>query len=414
MKSVSKWRARAALIVIALAAYADSFGLGMAQDANVIVAADTRLRAVSTENIKLIVARNYWFPLGGDDLYRPVTTLSFLFNYSVLGNGQNAMGYHVVNFLLHSINVWLLFELALLIFGRAGPAFFAAALWAVHPIGTEVVTNIVGRADLLAAMSVLGGLLLYVRGRGRWAIPGLFAIAVLGVFAKENAAVLIGMMLLWDLSFGEKPRWKSYAAVAASLVVLGVVRYAVLSGLAPYNPIYVDNPLRLGGFWAARLTAIKIVGLDLRLLLLPVTLLSDHSFDAITPATASDTGAWLSLLVVAAILAVVCARRRKDSMPFWAAGFFAIALLPTSNLIVLIGSVFAERFLYLPAMGYAVLVSGLLYRLKNELVFKAVLIALIAVYAARTVIRNPDWDNNIALASADLPEAQRSFRLRPT
>ncbi len=189
------------------------------------------------------------------------------------------------------------------------------------------------------------------------------------------------------------------------------MRYAVFSGLAPYNPIYVDNPLRLGGFWGARLMAIKIVGMDLRLLLLPVTLLSDHSFDAITPSTVSDTGAWLSLLAVIAILAVVCVRRRKDSMPFWAAGFFAIALLPTSNLIVLIGSIFAERFLYLPAMGYSVLVAGLLYRMKNELVFRGLLIALIAVYAARTVIRNPDWDDNIALASADLPEAPRSFRL---
>ncbi len=53
----------------------------------------------------------------------------------------------------------------------------------------------------------------------------------------------------------------------------------------------------------------------------------------------------------------------------------------------------------------------MLYRLKNALVFKGVLIALIAVYAARTVIRNPDWDDNVALASADLPEAPRSFRL---
>ncbi len=53
VKHVPKWRVRAALVAIALAAYADSFGLGMAQDANVIVAADARLRAVSAENIKL-------------------------------------------------------------------------------------------------------------------------------------------------------------------------------------------------------------------------------------------------------------------------------------------------------------------------------------------------------------------------
>jgi protein O-mannosyl-transferase len=163
----SKWPARAALFAIALAAYANSFWLGLAQDSKVIVAQDARLREVTADNLKLILTKNYWWPLGGDGLYRPVTTLSLLFNYAVLGNGQNAAGYHVVNFLLHAINVWLLYELALLLFRRAGPAFFAAALWAVHPIGTEAVTSIVGRADLLAAMSVLGGLLLYIRGRDR-------------------------------------------------------------------------------------------------------------------------------------------------------------------------------------------------------------------------------------------------------
>jgi hypothetical protein len=143
----------------------------------------------------------------------------------------------------------LLYELALLIFGRARPAFFAALLWGVHPIGTEAVTSIVGRADLLAVMALLGGLLVYIRGQGRWALVALFTISTVGVFRQRNAAVLIGLMLLWDFSFGEGKagivqRWRSYAAVAASLVVLVVVRHAVLSNLAPYNPIYIDNPLR--------------------------------------------------------------------------------------------------------------------------------------------------------------------------
>jgi hypothetical protein len=49
-------------------AYADSFGLGMALDANVIVAQDARLRAVTADNLKLILTKNYWWPLGGDGL----------------------------------------------------------------------------------------------------------------------------------------------------------------------------------------------------------------------------------------------------------------------------------------------------------------------------------------------------------
>jgi tetratricopeptide (TPR) repeat protein len=409
--SDSKWRARAALAAIALAAYANAFGLGLAQDSKVIVTQDARLQAVTTDNLKLILTKNYWWPKAGDGLYRPVTTLSLLFNYSVLGNGPNAAGYHVVNFLMHAINVWLLYELALLMFRRAGPAFFAAALWAVHPIGTEAVTSIVGRADILAAMSVLGGLLLYIRLKSRWAPAALFAVACAGVFAKENAAVLLGLMLLWDLSFGEKPRWQSYAAVAASLVVLVLVRHAVLGGEPPAQPVYVDNPLNGADFWTARWTAIKVAGLDLWLVLFPLSLTCDRSFDQISLATLSDAWAWLSLLVVAAILTVVFVRYRKDRIAFWAAGFFGIALLPTSNLIFPIGATVAERFLYLPSVAFAVAAAALLYRLKNEQYAKAVLIALLALFTVRTLARNPAWNDDISLASADSPTSPRSFRL---
>jgi len=410
-KRVSKWPARAALFGLTLAAYMNSFWLGLAQDSKVILAQDTRLTAATADNLALVFTKNYWWPLGGDGLYRPVTTLSFLFNYAVLGNARDAAGYHVVNFLLHAVNVWLLYELALAIFRRAGPAFFAAAIWAVHPAGTEAVTSIAGRADLLAAMSVLGGLLLYVRGRGRWIPFVLFPVATLGVFAKENAAVLIGLMLLWDVSFRSKPRWREYTAVAASLVVLAIVRGVVLGNLAPYSPIYVDNPLRLGGFWTARWTAVRTVGSDLALLLFPLTLVCDHSFDAIPLASFSDPAAWTSLLSIIAILAYAIVRRRQDPAAFWAAGFFAIALLPTSNLLFLIGAALAERFLYLPAVAFTVILAALVYRLKNERIAKGVLIALLAVYTIRTVARNPAWDSDLSLASADLPHSARSFRL---
>jgi tetratricopeptide (TPR) repeat protein len=405
----SKWRVRAVLLLIALAAYVNTFALGLAQDSKTIVTADARVQAVTADNVKAILTKNYWWPKTGDGLYRPVTTLSILFNYAVLGNGPNAAGYHVLNFLLHSINVWLVYELALLLLRGTTPAFFAAALWAVHPIGTEGVTSIVGRADLLAAMAVLGGLLLYIRSRSRWAPVALFAISTLGVFAKENAAVLIGLMLLWDVSFKVKPRWHSYAAVAASLVVFALVRHVVLGALPPAEPPYVDNPLFRASFWTARWTAIKVVGLDLWLLFFPVVLSSDRS--QVLPAAWSDPWVWLSLAAIVAILAAAFARYRQDPLIFWAAGFFAIALLPTSNLVILIGTAMAERFLYLPSIAFAVVVTALLYRLKNEPYAKVALVALLALYAVRTFARNPAWNDNTSLALADIPNSPRSFRL---
>ena len=397
------------LLLIALAAYINSFGLGLAQDSKTIVTADPRVQAVTADNVKAILTKNYWWPKTGDGLYRPVTTFSILFNYAVLGDGPNPTGYHVVNFLLHAGNVWLVFELALLLLRRPGPAFFAAAIWAVHPIGTEAVSSIVGRADLLAAMAVLGGLLLYVRKRSAWTPLALFAIATAGVFAKENAAILIGLMLLWDLTFREKPRWQCYAGVAASLIVLAVVRYAVLGALPPAETPYVDNPLFRAGFWTARWTALEVVGLDLWLLVFPVILSSDRS--QALPAAWSDPWVWLSLAAIVAILATAIARYRKDPLIFWAAGFFAIAILPTSNLIILIGTAMAERFLYLPSIAFAIFVAALLYRLKNEKIARGALIALIALFAVRTLARNPAWNSNTSLALADVPNSPRSFRL---
>jgi tetratricopeptide (TPR) repeat protein len=418
----SKWKARAGLVALALAAYAGSFGLGLAQDSKVIVTQDARIREVTAENIKLILTRNYWWPKTGDGLYRPVTTLSLLFNSAVLGNGTNPAGYHAINSLLHAINVWLVFELALLLFRTVRPAFFAAALWAVHPICTEAVTSIVGRADLLAAMAVLGGLLLYARtgsfeGRRRyWAAAALFAIATAGVFSKESAAVLLGLMLLWDLSFAEgQPRlltrWPAYAAVAASLVALAWARHAVLGPLPVPQPVYVDNPILGADFVTARLTAIKVIGLDLWLLVFPLGLSCDRSYNQVPLSGWSDPWAWIALLVVVAILALAFARYRRDRLTFWLAGFFAIALLPTANLVFPIGALMAERFLYLPSVAFAIALVALAGQVKGGRHTLTVVAILAVLYAGRTFARNAAWNNDLTLASADVQTTPESFRL---
>ena len=329
------WLLRAALCVIALLAYADSFSAGFALDPNELVLKDTRIRAATLDNLGLILQNDYYWLLYPSGLYRPVATASFLFNYAILGNGESAAGYHWVNFLLHVGNVLLVFALGRRLFGQTGLPFAAAALWAVHPIGTECVTNIGGRADLLAAMAVLGGLLLYIRSTRPQAAVALFAIATVGVFSKENAAVLVGLMALWDIAFATgafRRRVPMYAAAIASLVVLWWARLLVFRTLPWPQPPYVDNPLFGAEFWIARLTAIKAIGMDLWLLVCPLRLSSDRAYNQIPLAGWSDIAAWSALSIVAGILAVTIARRRKDRTIFWAAGFFGITLLPLPTL----------------------------------------------------------------------------------
>ena len=206
---LDRWRsglAAAALALLTFLAFSNSFSAGFILDSKALLLQDPRIRELTGENIRLILQHTYWWPIAEAGLYRPFTTLSYLFNYSVLGNANQPAGYHWVNFLLHLGNVFLVFALARRLLGELWPAFFAAALWAVHPVQTESVTNMIGRSDLLAALAVLSGFLMYLKGtesagwrRFAW-LAGLMAVTTLGVFSKESGVVIVGVIALYELT----------------------------------------------------------------------------------------------------------------------------------------------------------------------------------------------------------------------
>ncbi len=413
------WKFRAALAALVLIAWSNTFGLGFALDGGV-VASDVRIQAATSENVNLILGKHYWWPNPADRLYRPVTTLTYLLNHSFTGEG--AAGYHAVNILLHIINVWLVLALAFQLFRAREPAFCAAALWAVHPITTESVTNIAGRADLLAAMAILSGLLLYIRARSwpgaeRWlAAVALFAIATVGVFSKENAVILLALMVLWDQAFPIDSRIVRrvplYAAVAASVVLMLLARARVFQDEVWPARAFVDNPLIGAGFWQARFTAIKAVAMELWLMVFPLRLSSDRSFAQIPISDARDLWVWISLAIIVALLALaVFLYRKNDRVLFWSIAFVAVTLLPTSNLIVLIGATIGERFLYLPSIGVAIAIAALVFRLQNRRIVAGVLAVIVVLFMLRTWLRNRDWDSDLTLTTADEQVSPRSFRL---
>ena len=412
----------ALLAAITLAAYANSFGLGLATDARVIVTADSRIRDLTPENLILIFSTDYWWPTPVDVLYRPVTILSYLFNYAVLGDRDGPAGYHALNFVLHTINVLLLFALCRKLLGKDAPAFFAAALWAVHPVGTESVANVSGRADLLAASGALGALVVYNRARelncrraAFWA-AGVFSLTAFSFLSKESGAVIPGLMLLWDsldlaaLRANWKRRGLFYGAAAAALALVFWMRYQILAARPWPRLQYVDNPLLMSDFWTARFTAIKVLGLQLWLMLCPLRLAFDRSYREIAAATPGDPLVWCALIAVLGILSAALIRYRRDRVIYFAVGLAAICILPTSNLIVLIGSILAERFLYLPSIGFAIAAVALLFRLKEERTARIVLTVALVVFAGRTFVRNFDWRDNLALMSADVNTSPGSFR----
>ncbi|SPE34695.1 Tetratricopeptide TPR_2 repeat protein [Candidatus Sulfopaludibacter sp. SbA3] len=424
---------------LVLVAYSNSFHAALVFDNALVIGEDPRIREATPQNIESILTEKYWYGASArsvaSGLYRPFTTFSYLLNYAVLGNGPRPAGYHVVNLVLHELNVALVYALGVMIFGEIAPAWALAAIWGLHPLLTESVTNIVGRADLLTALGVLAGLLCHMRGasaagrhRVAW-LAGLAAAQAAGLFSKENAAVLPCIMLLYDLIWSGRSAWRRRAPAYAAVAVPIAAFFCLRSALQIHMLVaFTENPLVNAGFWTARLTAVKVVGMCLGLFFWPARLSADYSFNAI-PLFGWRASNWedakaliaLAVCVGAALFAVLLAVRwRRTGMPLlFFLVFFFVASSPTSNLIILIGSIMAERFLYLPLVGLAGCVVAAIHALGRRGFLKRPAAAPVAwaalgvvglAFTARTYARNVDWQDDRSLWTSTVEVCPHSAR----
>ena len=412
-----------ALAVLVLLAYSNSFGAGFVFDNRVLLLEDTRLRAFTPSNLNLIVNKPYWWPFIETPLYRPATTFSYLLNYIVLGSADRPLGYHVVNWVLHAANVWLVFGLAMRIGRRIWPAILLAALWAVHPLGTEAVTNIVGRADLLAAFGVLASFYTYLTAgeaggarRRVWMALSVMAMTV-AVFSKESAIAGVGVIVLYDVSSGQMPfrvaeSGRRWAILALPLVAFLYQRSVVLAGSRVEIP-YVDNPISGAGFWTGCLTAIVVMGRYLALLLWPAHLSADYSFSQIPIATGNLTD-WLAWIAVAGVTVAALVRVKESRLVSFCLGAAMLTFLPAANLLFTTGTVMAERLMYLPSAFLLAALVAALYSLEVTIPFRrlapAVLGFAVVVCGVRTFARNADWHDDVSLWTATIATAPASFK----
>jgi tetratricopeptide (TPR) repeat protein len=427
---VPEWRRHAlaalALCGIVLAVYSNSFGAGLVFDNRTLIGQDPRIRAATAENLHLIWTQDYWGAISVTGLWRPLTTLSYLFNSAILGNGVQPAGYHWVNFFLRCCNLMLVYWLGLLVLREYAPAIALAAIWALHPVLTESVTNIVGRADLLAAFGVLAGLLCHVqaasvpgRRKAAW-LCGLSLAAAIGLFSKESAVVLLAIMLPYDVAF-PKASWRErapgYAALGVVVLAYFYFRHRALAPLPALHFPFTDNPLVGAGFITGRITAVKVLGKYLWLLVWPLNLSCDYSYNQIPLVSGlrnwEDWKAIIALAAIAALaaLAIFCYRRNRPV--FFFVGFFFIALAPAANLAVLIGTIMAERFLYLASIGFAGCLVVAVYSLSagwSPGAAPKVLACICVAFAVRTYARNFDWQDGKSLWAGAVESSPDSFK----
>ena len=245
----------AAALLLALVAYANALGNGFVLDDVGVIVENPLVHQGA--DVWTVFTSGYW-PSGASGvstdptLYRPLVILSYVLNGS--GPGLNATAFHAVNLALHVLATALVFLLALRIFESAMGSLAAAAVFAVHPVHTEAVTGIVGRADVLATVFFLASFLVLRRRAAfvdaeqsrrlhvalGWGLAG--AVAWLcGLFSKEIAATLPLVLVLDD--------WlarREFPAERGPAIRVLLVRYTPLGVAAVLYLLLRDNAIAGG------------------------------------------------------------------------------------------------------------------------------------------------------------------------
>ena len=404
------------LIALAVAPYLNSLPNEFTLDDGPIIVNNPLVH--SLKQTPRIFSSGYWPEADADKLYRPLVIWSYALNFALVGN--HPAGFRVFNIALYAVCVLLVFRLIQRLFDDQRLALATAVLFAVHPIHVEAVASIVGRAELMMSAFVLLSLLCYLKVAtattpGRYAknLGASLVCFFLALLCKEKAVALVALVPLVDatrsLREGDVRRvlrqnarfYVVFAAVAAlyfciRVVVLGAVTsaqvgspqtgsYALLAG-APFATRWV-TPLRaLGGYW--------------KLLIWPSGLSAFHDV-RMEPGFMSFDVVWPLVVAMAVCAWVIWSARKRHAEVFFSIGFFALTFLPVSNFTVPIGTVLAERLIFLASLGFSLLVGQFLSQTRKPVLI--VLLGLLAIFGGlRIGSRNTDWKNNIAIGEAAL------------
>lgn len=357
-------------------------------------------------------------------LFRPLTMVSYALNHHIFGSSP--VSFHITNVIIHALNSFLVFWLVNYLFKSKQVAFLSFLLFLLHPIHTEAVTSIVGRAELWAFLwSMLTACFWFKGKRVLAAITFLLAL-----MSKESALAILPVIFFTDLFLLENRLLitiRRFLYFIAPLAVYSVLRYLALGKyfLGDITTTIIENPLKFLPMKERILTAFKVLYMYLERLIWPAHLSADYSYNTIMPVKSFAEPAFiigasffavLIWLLVRKIQGPTClagrqalGRLRPDLLVFGSL-VFLFPYLMISNLIFPVGTIMGERLMYFPSLGFVILFAWLMVRLfqllrLNLKLFYVFLAAIIVFYGIRTVIRNRDWQNHKTLFFSALKES---------
>jgi len=346
---------------------------------------------------------NYW---------RPLTLLSFAIDYHLFG--LNPAGYHVANLLWHILAAWLIYLLFYKLSQRHWLSFWPALIFLIHPLQTEAVTYVSGRADPLAAVFVLLSLLTYVIYRQRksklfFGLSLLYFLAAL--LSKEQSIMLPALIFIIEFFFFFNwHQWRKSLIIFLPFVLLSVSYFLARISFLNFNDLLagVNYVSGYDGSLKIRLLTFTYVFVKfLALLFVPFNLHMAYEISPVTSLFSWSVGAFI--LAVTVFIYLIKKYWTKDKLLVFGLAWFLILLLPRTN-IISINRPLYEHWLYLPMAGFWLAIILLVEKLKiNKKISLTVLIVLISFFSLLTIKRNLDWRDPITFYEKNLKYTPNSY-----
>ncbi|RLO05342.1 hypothetical protein DYB28_011949, partial [Aphanomyces astaci] len=369
--------------------------------------------------------------------FRPITVLTFRLNYAV---GEfDPWGYHLLNVVLHSITSALVVVVGRRVVSIAPSSsqvhrapVLAGLLFAVHPIHCDSVASVVGRADVLCTLVSLVAFTCYDTAiSDRTTTKWMHFILSIGLIVLELGATTLGMLVVLDLLQSYRLSTQELLASPtlgrlAVLVAFGTTAIAgriLLNGphmLYPWTEM--ENDISLLPFGTSKvLTIAHTHAWYLYKMAWPQYLSYDYGFRTIPivhsmldPRNISTAIAYTC--VVTLVFASAWHSRTSPSLLLMAS-FALFPFVPAANVLFPVGTIVAERLLYFPSVGVCLLAGYTLDTAlhrgshRQQVALVGIATTLLIVATARTLCRNRDWTDEVALFEASVKVAPWSTKV---
>jgi tetratricopeptide (TPR) repeat protein len=344
------------LLLLAAATYANSLLNGFIYDDFQQIVENPYVH--SFRHVRAIFATSVWSFQGAEGVlsyYRPLMTFGYMICWRLFGSVP--VGYHIVSVAMNGVIVLLVFFLARRLYGDDVVSFVSAAIFALHPVHTESVAWVAGVTDLQLTFFYLLTFWLFL-DLTRIGNPGVWVRRILmtasfglALLSKEQAATLPVLVTLYehfyrnDRNETTSPQKISrYGMLWALLGVYLLVRSRILGALLP------GSRHESISYYEVILSAVSLFGKYMGKLLWPAHLALFYDIHKSTSLFQPGVLLGLASLLFCFALFVWTGMRRPVS---FAVVWFLLTLAPVLNIRWMVTNVFAERYLYLPSVGFS-------------------------------------------------------------